>query len=147
MVRYERYDAIPNAELNDDGTAKHNFLLKRSGIRDKAKNGTSYTWLFNRLTRSLGIYVNTENFGKDAADVNGYYLVGNFKAGDAKPYDLHIEGEDYHKKMSKSWYKSGALSTDEISDADSIVYSVTINKPAEGWKKVVILWLLLQVLL
>lgn len=135
VVRYERYDAIPNAELNDDGTAKHNFLLKRSDKREKATKGTSYTWLFNRSSRSIGIYVNTENFGKDAADVNGYYLVGNFKAGDANPYDLHIEGEDYHKKMSKSWYKSGALSTDEIADADSIVYSVTINKPAEGWKK------------
>lgn len=137
VVRYERYDAIPNAELNDDGTAKHNFLLKRSDKReaDKATNGTSYTWLFNRSSRSIGIYVNTENFGKEAADVKGYYLVGNFNAGDANPYDLHIEGEDYHKKMSKSWYKSGALSTDEIADADSIVYSVTINKPAEGWKK------------
>ena len=136
VVRYERYDAMPNAELNSDGTAKYNFCLKRSGIRDKAKNGTSYTWLFNRLTRSLGIYVNTENFGKDAADANGYYLVGNFNAADdTNPYDLHIEGEDYHKKMSKSWYIGGESSTTKIADADSIVYSVTINKPAKGWKK------------
>lgn len=135
VVRYERYDAIPNAELNSDGTAKHNFLLKRSDKREKATNGTSYTWLFNRSSRSLGIYVNTENFGKDAADANGYYLVGNFKAADKNPYDLHIQGEDYHKKMSKSWYRGGESSTTEIADADSIVYSVTINKPAEGWKK------------
>lgn len=137
VVRYERYDAIPNAELNDDGTAKHNFLLKRSDKReaDKATNGTSYTWLFNRSSRSIGIYVNTENFGKDKADPDGYYLVGNFKAADDNPYDLHIQYEDYHKKMSKSWYKNGVLSTDETADADSIVYSVTINKPAEGWKK------------
>lgn len=137
VVRYERYDAIPDATLDADGHAVHNFLLKRSDKRGsgEAQNGTSYTWLFNRSSRSIGIYVNTEKFGKETADAEGYHLLGNFGNDDSAPYNIEIQKEDYAKKMDKSYYKGGNVYTGEIADADSIVYSVTISRPVNGWKK------------
>lgn len=133
VARYERYDAMPEATLTAEGEVAHHYLLKRSDIRDKAQNGTSYTWLFNRSTGSLGIYVNKPNFGKEE-DAAGYSLLGNFNPS-GETYNIEIQKDEYSHKMTKYWYKGGIAHTTEQTEADSIVYTVTVPKPDNGWKK------------
>ena len=61
-----------------------------------------------------------------------YDLVGNFS--DAKgnvPIDLSKAA--YRKDLTKYWYKNGVGSTTEVAAADSIVYKVEVQKPANGW--------------
>jgi len=61
-----------------------------------------------------------------------YDLVGNFS--DAKgnvPIDL--SNAAYRKDLTKYWYKNGVGSTTEVAAADSIVYKVEVEKPANGW--------------
>ena len=62
----------------------------------------------------------------------GYDLVGNFSnaTGDV-PIDL--SNAAYRKDLTKYWYKNGVGSTTEVAAADSIVYKVEVQKPANGW--------------
>jgi len=83
--------------------------------------------------------INDENgnvffdYAHTAADTSiGYDLVGNFS--DAKgnvPIDLSSAA--YRKDLTKYWYKNGVGSTTEVAAADSIVYKVEVQKPANGW--------------
>ena len=61
-----------------------------------------------------------------------YDLVGNFSnaTGDV-PIDL--SNAAYRKDLTKYWYKNGVGSTTEVAAADSIVYKVEVQKPANGW--------------
>ena len=60
-----------------------------------------------------------------------YYLIGNLKnanAGEAwNPTDA-----SYRWKMDRHIYKDGKVVTSETG-CDSVVYSVTVNRPANGW--------------
>lgn len=60
-----------------------------------------------------------------------YYLIGNLKnanAGEAwNPTDA-----SYRWKMDRHIYKDGKVVTSETG-CDSVVYSVTVNRPATGW--------------
>ena len=61
-----------------------------------------------------------------------YYLIGNLKnanAGEAwNPTDA-----SYRWKMDRHIYKNGKVVTSEAAGCDSVVYSVTVNRPANGW--------------
>lgn len=94
------------------------FLLKQG-------TGVSYT-IFLKTDNPV-----TMNINKQALPDRGeYYLIGNFtSATDVESIDL--TNKEY--KMTKYWYKNTFAYDHEVADADSIVYKVKVNKPANGW--------------
>ena len=61
-----------------------------------------------------------------------YDLVGNFSnaKGDVA---IDLSKPEFRKDLTKYWYKDGVGSTTEVAAADSIVYKVEVQKPANGW--------------
>lgn len=101
----------------------------------------SFTVFFNNNYTNGGndaevsILINPEgNYcGKLSENEDGYYLIGNFGNADAS-VSLQPWNPDFRRKMSKYYYKDGLQYTSEIASADSLVYRVTVERPAEGWK-------------
>lgn len=126
----------PYGTLSTDGTPAYKFTHTKNYA-----NSQSFTVFFNADYDTGGndgevaILINpTGNYcGKQAINEDGYYLIGNFDRADAdnelKPWD-----PDFRRMMSKYYYKDGLQYTSEIASADSIVYRVTVERPAEGWR-------------
>ena len=127
VARYERYD-----DMQVGGDAEFHF----SSSAMEHYNGKSVTWIFNPgRGYTLTALVNKANFGGTEA-ANGYSLVGNLNADDknSEPFSIHMQRPAYQRKLTKYWYKGGRLYDTEQAAADSIVYRVTVNRPANGWK-------------
>ena len=127
VARYERYD---NLEENGSGLFRFNIDQMR------AKGGRSVTWNFNQARgKTMTILVNKPCFGT-TEDANGYSLVGNLNPADkdSDPFSVHLQNGNYSRQMKKFWYNNGKEYTTSITNPDSIVYRVTVNKPYNGWK-------------
>lgn len=119
----------------------------------KVGDGVSYTWFLdvsnnNRiLTQSTNknslteAKVSTDLQTGEKAGTYSYYVIGNFNdqrlSGNWNPYD-----ETGHRKMTRYVYHHSAPgigviddTTDpsSIEDLDSVVYRITIARPAIGW--------------
>ena len=128
VARYERYD-----DMQVNGDAEFHF----SSSAMEHYNGKSVTWIFNPgRGYTLTALINKSNFG-GAEAASGYSLVGNLNADDkysSDPFSMHMQLPAYQRKLTKYWYKGGRLYNTEQAEADSIVYRVTVNRPANGWK-------------
>ena len=127
VARYERYD-----DMQVNGDAEFHF----SSSTMEHYNGKSVTWIFNPgRGYTLTALINKSNFGGEEA-ASGYSLVGNLNADDkdSEPFSIHMQKPAYQRKLTKYWYKGGRLYDTEQAAADSIVYRVTVNRPANGWK-------------
>lgn len=126
VARYERYD-----DMQVNGDAEFHF----SSSAMEHYNGKSVTWIFNPgRGYTLTALINKSNFGGEEA-TSGYSLVGNLNAADtSNPYEIQMQLPAYQRKLTKYWYKGGRLYDTEQAAADSIVYRVTVNRPASGWK-------------
>lgn len=127
VARYERYD-----DMQVNGDAEFHF----SSSAMEHYNGKSVTWIFNPgRGYTLTALINKSNFGGEEA-TSGYSLVGNLNADDkdSDPFSIHMQKPAYQRKLTKYWYKGGRLYDTEQAAADSIVYRVTVNRPADGWK-------------
>lgn len=127
VARYERYD-----DMQVNGEAEFKFSSKEMENR----GGKSVTWIFNPgRGYTLTALINKSNFGGTEA-ATGYSIVGNLNAADkgSKAFDMHMQLPAYQRKLKKYWYKGGRLYDTEQAAADSIVYRVTVNRPADGWK-------------
>lgn len=127
VARYERYD-----DMQVNGDAEFHF----SSSAMEHYNGKSVTWIFNPgRGYTLTALINKSNFGGEEA-TSGYSLVGNLNADDkdSEPFSIHMQKPAYQRKLTKYWYKGGRLYDTEQAAADSIVYRVTVNRPANGWK-------------
>ena len=127
VARYERYD-----DMQVNGDAEFHF----SSSTMEHYNGKSVTWIFNPgRGYTLTALINKSNFGGEEA-TSGYSLVGNLNADDkdSDPFSIHMQKPAYQRKLTKYWYKGGRLYDTEQAAADSIVYRVTVNRPANGWK-------------
>lgn len=128
VARYERYD-----DMQVNGDAEFHF----SSSAMEHYNGKSVTWIFNPgRGYTLTALINKSNFGGEEA-ASGYSLVGNLNAADkdsSDPFSIHMQLPAYQRKLTKYWYKDGRLYDREQAAADSIVYRVTVNRPADGWK-------------
>ena len=127
VARYERYD-----DMQVNGEAEFKF----SAATMNSYNGKSVTWIFNPgRGYTLTALINKSNFGGEEA-ASGYSLVGNLNADDkdSEPFSIHMQKPAYQRKLTKYWYKGGRLYDTEQAAADSIVYRVTVNRPANGWK-------------
>ena len=115
----------------------HTTVATRTGYFEfnKGYNNTSnshsalaYTFMINDENGNVFF-----DYAHTAASTDiDYDLVGNFS--DAKgnvPIDLSKAA--YRKDLTKYWYKNGVGSTTEVAAADSIVYKVEVQKPANGW--------------
>lgn len=127
VARYERYD-----DMQVNSEAEFKFSSKEMENR----GGKSVTWIFNPgRGYTLTALINKSNFGGEEA-ASGYSIVGNLNAADkdSKPFDIHMQLPAYQRNLTKYWYKDGRLYKTEQAAADSIVYRVTVNRPADGWK-------------
>lgn len=128
VARYERYD-----DMQVNGDAEFHF----SSSTMEHYNGKSVTWIFNPgRGYTLTALINKSNFGVEEA-TSGYSIVGNLNAADkgsADPFKMEMQKADYQRKLTKYWYKGGRLYNTEQAAPDSIVYRVTVNRPANGWK-------------
>lgn len=127
VARYERYD-----DMQVNGEAEFKFSSKEMENR----GGKSVTWIFNPgRGYTLTALINKSNFGGTEA-ATGYSIVGNLNDADkgSKAFDMHMQLPAYQRQLKKYWYKGGRLYDTEQAAADSIVYRVTVNRPANGWK-------------
>lgn len=128
VARYERYD-----DMQVNSEAEFKFSSKEMENR----GGKSVTWIFNPgRGYTLTALINKSNFG-GAEAATGYSIVGNLNAADkgsADPFKMEMQKADYQRKLTKYWYKGGRLYNTEQAAPDSIVYRVTVNRPANGWK-------------
>lgn len=128
VARYERYDDM---QVNS-GTE-----FKFSSKEMENRGGKSVTWIFNPgRGYTLTALINKSNFGGTEA-ATGYSIVGNLNDDDKysdDPFDMHMQLPAYQRQLTKYWYKDGRLYENEQAAPDSIVYRVTVNRPADGWK-------------
>lgn len=128
VARYERYD-----DMQVNGEVEFKFSSKAM----ESYGGKSVTWIFNPgRGYTLTALINKSNFGGTEA-ATGYSIVGNLKDADkysSDPFSIHMQLPEYQRKLTKYWYKDGRLYDTEQAAADSIVYRVTVNRPADGWK-------------
>lgn len=127
VARYERYD-----DMQVNGDAEFHF----SSSAMEHYNGKSVTWIFNPgRGYTLTALINKSNFGGTEA-ATGYSIVGNLNDADkgSKAFDMHMQLPAYQRRLTKYWYKGGRLYNTEQAAPDSIVYRVTVNRPANGWK-------------
>lgn len=128
VARYERYD-----DMQVNGEVEFKFSSKAM----ESYGGKSVTWIFNPgRGYTLTALINKSNFGGTEA-ATGYSIVGNLNAADkgsADPFKMEMQKADYQRKLKKYWYKGGRLYDTEQAAPDSIVYRVTVNRPANGWK-------------
>lgn len=127
VARYERYD-----DMQVNSKAEFKFSSKEMENR----GGKSVTWIFNPgRGYTLTALINKSNFGGTEA-ATGYSIVGNLNADDkdSEPFSIHMQKPAYQRQLTKYWYKGGRLYDTEQAAADSIVYRVTVNRPANGWK-------------
>lgn len=127
VARYERYD-----DMQVNGEVEFKFSSKAM----ESYNGKSVTWIFNPgRGYTLTALINKSNFGGTEA-ATGYSIVGNLNDADkgSKAFDMHMQLPAYQRRLTKYWYKGGRLYNTEQEAPDSIVYRVTVNRPADGWK-------------
>ncbi len=62
------------------------------------------------------------------SDANGYKLAGNWSAGREVSIDI-----SQAKPMTPYYYKNGVGSTSYVAESDSIVYKISVDRPAAGW--------------
>lgn len=127
VARYERYD-----DMQVNGEVEFKFSSKAM----ESYGGKSVTWIFNPgRGYTLTALINKSNFGGEEA-ASGYSLVGNLNDADkgSKAFDMHMQLPAYQRRLTKYWYKGGRLYNTEQAAPDSIVYRVTVNRPADGWK-------------
>lgn len=128
VARYERYD-----DMQVNGEVEFKFSSKAM----ESYGGKSVTWIFNPgRGYTLTALINKSNFGGTEA-ATGYSIVGNLNDADkysSDPFSIHMQLSDYQRKLTKYWYKGGRLYNTEQAAPDSIVYRVTVNRPADGWK-------------
>lgn len=135
----EKHNKTSNANVetrkyNDSKTDANNTCVFEMPV----EQGVSYT-IFLNTDGPVSMNVNKNSLVKDPA---GYYLIGNFSSakGSVKIDPSKKEGDTYpnRKEMTMYRYKDGfrydatdTYVTDE--EADSIVYVVHVEKPADGW--------------
>lgn len=128
VARYERYD-----DMQVNSEAEFKFSSKAM----ESYGGKSVTWIFNPgRGYTLTALINKSNFGGTEA-ATGYSIVGNLNDADkysSDPFSMHMQLPPYQRKLTKYWYKGGRLYDTEQAAPDSIVYRVTVNRPADGWK-------------
>lgn len=128
VARYERYD-----DMQVNGEVEFKFSSKAM----ESYGGKSVTWIFNPgRGYTLTALINKSNFGGTEA-ATGYSIVGNLNDADkysSDPFKMEMQKADYQRKLTKYWYKGGRLYDREQAAPDSIVYRVTVNRPANGWK-------------
>ncbi len=111
-------------------TATIDNSLSKMFSRTNYTNGRSYTIFFN--SRTLDVSFNVNNDGCTPDDDGGFYLIGNFGSAKANVV-IDPSTEDGKKVMTKSWWKDGTKYSSSVASCDSIVYTVSVNRPDAGW--------------
>ena len=114
----------------DEGATRKGYFQFNKGYGDagKTKKALAYTFIINDENGNVFF-----NYAHKAADTSiGYDLVGNFE-GATSSVKIDIK----NGKPMKAYYykKDGSISeaVSDVSECDSIVYKVEVQKPANGW--------------
>lgn len=123
------YRNFQNDYHTTDATREGYFEFNK-GYSDTSNSHSALAYTFMINDENGNVFF---DYAHTAASTSiGYDLVGNFS--DAKgnvPIDLSSAA--YRKDMTKYWYKDDKAYNYEVESADSIVYKVEVQKPANGW--------------
>ena len=115
-VKYKNFE-----NYRQSGNAATGFFAFDKGFED----AKSYTFVLNAVKGHISL-----NYATQSADTSKKYcLIGNFTSAKG---DVDISFSD-GREMKKLWYKDGVEYETDIAQADSIIYTVDVQKPAEGW--------------
>ena len=118
---------VGHAQTNKSTTAPAEGNMFSRTSNEKAR---SFTIFFSNKTGEVCFNVN--DIGSIPDDDKGYYLIGNFGSAKAN-VEIDPSKEDGRKIMTKSWWVGGTKYSSSQEPYDSIVYTVTVNRPDAGW--------------
>lgn len=123
------YRNFQNDYHTTDAT-REGFFEFNKGYSDTSNSHSALAYTFMINDENGNVFF---DYAHTAASTSiNYDLVGNFSDATGNvPIDLSSAA--YRKDMTKYWYKDGVGSTTEVAAADSIVYKVEVQKPANGW--------------
>ena len=114
----------------DEGATRKGYFEFNKGYSDTSNSHSALAYTFIINDENGNVFF---NYAHKAADTSiGYDLVGNF-AGATSSVNIDIKNG---KKMKAYYYKKdGSISeaVSDVSECDSIVYKVEVQKPANGW--------------
>lgn len=94
--------------------------------------GVSYTIFLYTGNNKVEMLWNSTAAGT-GSDAGSYYLTGNFTNADASA-NIEPWTTTGRRLMTRIWYKNGVEYTTDPQNADSVIYRVTVPRPAAGWK-------------
>lgn len=97
--------------------------------RTNDENGRSYSIFFN--SENGGVHFNVNNIGCTEEE-KIYYLIGNFTSAKAN-VNINPAEAAGRKQMNKWYWQNGTRYDHAVAPYDSIVYTVEISRPPEGW--------------
>jgi hypothetical protein len=98
----------------------------------------SYTFVLNSIKGNISFnYANNGIYDTDSGTsrAESYKLIGNFTSAKGN-VDIDF---DSGPVMTKLWYKGGVEYTEAQESPDSIVFTASVQKPAEGWGELYLL--------
>lgn len=132
---YIRYMNFDNCKVTDPNAGEQGLFF--SFQKGFAK---SYTFVLNAIKGNIsfnyakyGIYDTEAASGTSKAE--SYKLIGNFTSARGN-VDIDFETGPV---MTKLWYKEGTEYTTAQESPDSIVFTASVQKPAEGWGELYLL--------
>ena len=114
----------------DEGATRKGYFEFNKGYSDTSNSHSALAYTFIINDENGNVFFNYAH--KPASTSIGYDLVGNF-AGATSSVNIDIKNG---KKMKAYYYKKdGSISeaVSDVSECDSIVYKVEVQKPANGW--------------
>ena len=131
---YISYMNFNNRKVTDSSAEGQGLFYFEKGF------AKSYTFVLNSIKGNIsfnyakyGIYDTGAASGTSKAD--SYKLIGNFTSARG---DVDIDFET-GPVMTKLWYKDGTEYTTAQASPDSIVFTASVQKPAEGWGELYLL--------
>lgn len=132
---YIRYMNFDNCKVTGSSAGEQGLFF--SFQKGFAK---SYTFVLNSIKGNIsfnyakyGIYDTEAASGTSKAD--SYKLIGNFTSARGNVDIDFVSGP----VMTKLWYKGGTEYTSKQESPDSIVFTASVQKPAEGWGELYLL--------
>lgn len=119
---------------NDDGSYKYSSYVFQIDVQSSGLLNDYETH------HPMQFFANGNINIPNSEEKDGFYVIGNFggtvsASEQMKPYEAI-----YRKLMTKYWYSGGNASSNEIAQADSIVYKLDVQRPNEGWAELYLMF-------
>ncbi len=129
---YISYMNFNNRKVTDPNAEGQGLFYFEKGF------AKSYTFVLNSIKGNISFnYANNGIYDTDSGTsrAESYKLIGNFTSAKGN-VDIDF---DSGPVMTKLWYKGGVEYTEAQESPDSIVFTASVQKPAEGWGELYLL--------